>query len=282
VARLAWCTTYLGRPTSPVLINVVDGEPEDDHRDVWAPDEDGTRHLGIATPRLLLDLDQREHERRVVGVVGHHPPLSGRPRARYQVRVADAGHQLIPEPANAGVVADVLANCVEVGIPRGDPSDVMAIAAQLPAGTRVMPLFSRISARGITRSRLHSVLVFGELSVGLFLVRPGEVIELAPGLPRSLTSARTAISRSWGAARAWTTLVPVANDAEVLVRQAHDCARRAGTTLLEVTTHAVSRVEDAPEAGYLPGMTHASILFENPVVGPVPIDRGFAVPFAIE
>ena len=59
--RVAWNVSYLGRPTSPVILDVVTGaqNPPEDH-DRWIPDKNGTHALRVATPDLLRALDERE------------------------------------------------------------------------------------------------------------------------------------------------------------------------------------------------------------------------------
>ena len=104
--RVARNVAYLGRPTSPVILDVVMGiqNPPEDH-DRWIPDENGTRALRVATPDLLRALDEREEQRRRSRVTGTHPTLDVRPTARYWFD-GDNVQPVAPRPS--GVLADAV------------------------------------------------------------------------------------------------------------------------------------------------------------------------------
>ena len=72
--KVARSVEYLGRPTSPVLLDVVDGAVEaPPHHSCWEPDPTGWIQLRVGTEGLLAALDAREEERSRSTVTGTHP-----------------------------------------------------------------------------------------------------------------------------------------------------------------------------------------------------------------
>jgi len=84
--KVAWSVEYLGRPTSPVLLDVVAGAVKvPPGHSCWEPDQTGWIQLRVGTEGLLAALDAREEERRRSTVTGTHPYMSVRPTALYRL-----------------------------------------------------------------------------------------------------------------------------------------------------------------------------------------------------
>lgn len=96
--KVARFVEYLGRPTSPVLLDVVDGAVEaPPGHSRWEPDPTGWIQLRVGTEGLLAALDAREEERRRSTVTGTHPYMSVRPTAPYRLVGGRPGDGAVPD-----------------------------------------------------------------------------------------------------------------------------------------------------------------------------------------
>ena len=280
--RVARRVAYLGRPTSPVILDVVEGvqEPPEAH-ERWIPDENGECALRVATPELLRALDEREEQRRRSRVTGTHPPLDVRPTARY--RQAGAGARVM-----ASAPWDVLADAVLYRFPGGRSGGVTVGAAdaativdqlrgQVPDLEWVLPLFGEVGRRAVSVLR-GFVLRAGsapgavEFAVrsGVVRVRPSELRELA-ALPRVVRAATAPSS-------VWTSVVPVEMEQEVVVGRLRMLADQLGVRLGWVGRHLQARASVGPDACEPGGAAHLTVIFDEAVAGPVVLDGVCLVP----
>ena len=282
--RVARLVTYLGRPTSPVILDVVEGAQEaPGAHSRWIPDENGRCVLRVATPELLRALDEREEQRRRSRVIGTHPPLDVRPTARYRRAGADNGAQVM-----ALAPRDILVDAVLYRFPGGRSGGVTVSAAdattivdqlrgQVPALEWVLPLFGEVGRRGVPVLR-GFVLQAGsapgaiDLAVrsGVVKVRPSELRELA-SLPRVVRAATAPSS-------VWTSVVPVEMEPEVTVERVQALADRLGVRLVWVGCHMQARASVGPDACEPGSAAHLTVVFDEVVAGPVVLDGVCLVP----
>ena len=142
---------YLGRPTSPVLLDLV-ADAYEGAMDVWRPDDAGPIHVPVATPALLTALDQREAERAEDGTPGYHPRIR-RPTARYRLEAGLAVDE--PRLAVPAVVDDVLDSAVSYELRGVSPDGLAAVVAALkPAGGVLVPVTGTWERQGKVDSRV--------------------------------------------------------------------------------------------------------------------------------
>lgn len=280
--RVARNVSYLGRPTSPVILDVVMGiqNPPEDH-DQWIPDENGTRALRVATPDLLRALDEREEQRRRSRVTGTHPTLDVRPTARYRFD-GDNAQPVAPRPSEA------LADAVLYRFPGGRSGGVVVAASdaativdqlkgQMPTLTWVLPLFGNIGRRGLPVLRGIAVRADSVLDEAAFAVRGG-VVTVRRAEPRALASLPRVVRAATAPSEAWTSVVPVETGPEVVDARLRALAEDLSVRLVRAERHALARASVGPDACEPGGATHLTVVFDRAVAGPVVLDGVWLVP----
>lgn len=285
--------TYLGRPTSPVIVQHLAGESWDDAVSSagltrWEPDERGRVVLRVATPRLLAALDQRELEREESGITGHHPPLTTYPMARYRkVRPFDPGSGQEVAVASPGELSAAIEVLNYYPTPRATPADVPAIMQATGAvegnGRFLLPVVGASEYRGQVTERLFGVATYGIVPEPREYLHGRELVDL--GLPRAAVAGATAISTvraAWGSAAAWSTIAPVEDQRERLQEALTVLAQEADAQIRDATVHDACRHPHGADMSTHPGLTHVSVLFDRPVDGPLVIGGGVMLPFPIQ
>lgn len=273
---------YLGRPTSPVIINrtTTDAHTQESATR-WDPDPAGPTALNIATPRLLAALDARERERDMVGVTGHHPRLSARSQGRYRVTHVGGPTGLVYQRATKARVAQAVTSVAFQRTPGAVPEDIGAVVDALLEGAHpgafVAPVYGVSSEKGMESRRLFGAVTHGVLGVPRSYVSGRDLVDLPalkPGAPSQ--SAKTVIAQTWGTAHAWTTSAPVHLDRDELVTDVQNMADTFRVEIVEAQTHDAPRDPNGMDTATHPFATHLSVLFNAPVTGPV-IHRGLAL-----
>ena len=275
---------YLGRPTSPVLLDVVDGAVEaPPGHFCWEPDQTGWIQLRVGTEGLLAALDAREEERRRSTVTGTHPYMSVRPTAPYRLVGGRSGDGAAPD------TRELLRTCSLYRMPHSGrhgavlvhAADAALVMEQLrdslgEAGW-MLPLIGGLGRRHLPV--LRGVLVAGGPrlpSVGL-AVRTGVVearlaeTRTMASLPRVLRAATTPSSQ-------WTTVVPTAEEPEHIVSLLEECASGLGCRLVGAERHSDSRSDGGIDVQEDNGRWHVSVAFDAKVSGPVVFDGTLMVP----
>lgn len=266
---------YLGRPTSPVIIDRSTMTPDPQHgQTVWEPDPEGTHRLGVATPALLHALDSRERERELVGVTGHHPRLGARPTARYRATRVGDGPGVVCEAASQAQMAAAVASLAFWRTPGAAPEDAAAVLEALEVdgqdGVMALPVFGVQTRQGLETARMFGVLTQGVAPRERFYVRGRQVQDLlSPAVGAPTASSKRAVRQAWGTAHAWTTTVPVTGDRERLSDELQEVAAALGTGIVDAQLHVHSRDPHGSSAEAHPALTHFSVLFTDAVSGPV-------------
>ena len=282
--KVARFVEYLGRPTSPVLLDVVDGAVEvPPGHSCWEPDPTGWIQLRVGTEGLLTALDAREEERRRSTVTGTHPYMSVRPTAPYRLVDRRSGDGAAPD------TRELLRTCSLYRIPHSGrqeavlvhASDAALVTEQLrdslgEAGW-MLPLIGGLGRRHLPV--LRGVLVAGGSrlpSVGL-AVRTG-VVEVRLAETRTMASLPRVLRAATAPSLRWTTVVPTAEEPEHIVSLLEECASGLGCRLVEVERHSDSRSEGGVDVQHDNGRWHVSVTFDAEVPGPVVFDGTLMVP----
>ena len=282
--KVARSVEYLGRPTSPVLLDVVDGVVEvPPGHSCWEPDPTGWIQLRVGTEGLLAALDAREEERRRSTVTGTHPYMSVRPTALYRLVDGRSGDGAAPD------TRELLRTCSLYRMPHSGrqgavlvhASDAALVLEQLrdslgEAGW-MLPLIGGLDRRHLPV--LRGVLVAGGSrlpSVGL-AVRTG-VVEARLAETRTLASLPRVLRAATAPSSLWTTVVPTAEDPEHIVSLLEECASGLGCGLVGAERHSDSRSDGGIDVQEDNGRWHVSVTFDAKVPGPVGFDGGLMVP----
>lgn len=280
--RVARNVAYLGRPTSPVILDVVTGaqNPPEDH-DRWIPDENGTCVLRVATPDLLRALDEREEQRRSSRVTGTHPTLDVRSTARYRFD-GDNERPVAPRPS------EVLADAVLYRFPGGRSGGIVVSASdaativdqlkgQMPTLTWVLPLFGNIGRRGLPVLRGIVARACSVLDEVAFAVRGG-VVTARRAEPRALASLPRVVRAATAPSEAWTSVVPIETGPEAVDARLRALAEDLGVRLVRAERHALARASVGPDAREPGAAAHLTIVFDRAAAGPVVLDSVWLVP----
>lgn len=282
--KVARSVEYLGRPTSPVLLDVVDGAVEvPPGHSCWEPDPTGWIQLRVGTEGLLAALDAREEERRHSTVTGTHPYMSVRPTALYRLVGERSGDGAAPD------ARELLRTCSLYRMPHSGrqgavlvhASDAALVTEQLrdslgEAGW-MLPLIGGLGRRHLPV--LRGVLVAGGSrlpSVGL-AVRTG-VVEARLAETRTLASLPRVLRAATAPSLRWTTVVPTAEDPEGIVSLLEECASGLGCRLVGAERHSDSRSDGGIDVQENNGRWHVSVAFDAKVPGPVVFDGALMVP----
>ena len=282
--KVARSVEYLGRPTSPVLLDVVDGAVEvPPGHSCWEPDPTGWIQLRVGTEGLLTALDAREEERRRSTVTGTHPYMSVRPTALYRLVDRRSGDGAAPD------ARELLRTCSLYRIPHSGrqgavlvhASDAALVTEQLrdslgEAGW-MLPLIGGLGRRHLPV--LRGVLVAGGSrlpSVGL-AVRTG-VVKARLAETRTLASLPRVLRAATAPSLRWTTVVPTAEEPERIVSLLEECASGLGCRLVEAERHSDSRSDGGIDVQEDNGRWHVSVAFDAEVPGPVVFDGALMVP----
>ena len=282
--KVARSVEYLGRPTSPVLLDVVDGAVEaPPGHFCWEPDPTGWIQLRVGTEGLLAALDAREEERRRSTVTGTHPYMSVRPTALYRLVDRRSGDGAAPD------ARELLRTCSLYRMPHSGrqgavlvhASDAALVTEQLrdslgEAGW-MLPLIGGLGRRHLPV--LRGVLVAGGsrlASVGL-AVRTG-VVEARLAETRTLASLPRVLRAATAPSSQWTTVVPTAEEPERIVSLLEECASGLGCRLVGAERHSDSRSDGGVDGQEDNGRWHISVAFDAEVPGPVVFDGALMVP----
>ena len=282
--KVARSVEYLGRPTSPVLLDVIDGAGEaPPGHSCWEPDQTGWIQLRVGTAGLLAALDAREEERRRSTVTGTHPYMSVRPTYPYRLVGGRPGDGAAPD------TRELLRTCSLYRMPHsGRHGAVLVHAADAALAMEqlrdsleetgwMLPLIGGLGRRHLPV--LRGVLVAGGLrlpSVGL-AVRTG-VVEARLAETRTLASLPRVLRAATAPSLRWTTAVPTAEDPESIIRMLKKCASGLGCRLVEVERHSDSRSDGGVDVQEDNGRWHVSVAFDAKVPGPVVFDGTLMVP----
>ena len=282
--KVARSVEYLGRPTSPVLLDVVDGAVEvPPGHSCWEPDPTGWIQLRVGTEGLLTALDAREEERRRSTVTGTHPYMSVRPTALYRLVDRRSGDGAAPD------ARELLRTCSLYRMPHSGrqgavlvhASDAALVTEQLrdslgEAGW-MLPLIGGLGRRHLPV--LRGVLVAGGPrlpSVGL-AVRTG-VVEARLAETRTMASLPRVLRVATAPSLRWTTVVPTAEEPEHIVSLLEECASGLGCGLVGAERHSDSRNDGGINVQEDNGRWHVSVAFDAEVPGPVVFDGALMVP----
>ncbi len=282
--KVARSVEYLGRPTSPVLLDVVDGAVEvPPGHFCWEPDSTGWIQLRVGTEGLLAALDAREEERRRSTVTGTHPYMSVRPTAPYRLVGGRSGDGAAPD------TRELLRTCSLYRMPHSGrqgtivvhAADAALVMEQLRDSLEetgwMLPLIGGLGRRHLPV--LRGVLVAGGLrlpSVGL-AVRTG-VVEARLAETRTMASLPRVLRAATVPSLQWTTVVPTAEEPEHIVSLLEECASGLGCRLVEAERHSDSRSDGGIDVQEDNGRWHVSVAFDAKVSGPVVFDGTLMVP----
>lgn len=282
--KVARSVEYLGRPTSPVLLDVVDGAGEaPPGHSCWEPDPTGWIQLRVGTEGLLAALDAREEERRRSTVTGTHPYMSVRPTAPYRLVGGRSGDGAAPD------TRELLRTCSLYRMPHSGrqgavlvhASDAALVMEQLRGSLGeagwMLPLIGGLGRRHLPV--LRGVLVAGGSrlpSVGL-AVRTG-VVEARLAETRTMASLPRVLRAATVPSLQWTTVVPTAEEPEHIVSLLEECASGLGCRLVGAERHSDSRSDGGVDVQEDNGRWHVSVTFDAKVPGPVVFDGGLMVP----
>ena len=282
--KVARSVEYLGRPTSPVLLDVVDGAVEaPPGHFCWEPDPTGWIQLRVGTEGLLAALDAREEERRRSTVTGTHPYMSVRPTYPYRLVGGRSGDGAAPD------TRELLRTCSLYRMPHSGrqgavlvhASDAALVTEQLrdslgEAGW-MLPLIGGLGRRHLPV--LRGMLVAGGSrlpSVGL-AVRTG-VVEARLAETRTMASLPRVLRAATAPSLRWTTVVPTAEEPERIVSLLEECASGLGCRLVGAERHSDSRSDGGIDVQENNGRWHVSVAFDAKVPGPVVFDGTLMVP----
>lgn len=282
--KVARFVEYLGRPTSPVLLDVVDGAVEaPPGHFCWEPDPTGWIQLRVGTEGLLAALDAREEERRRSTVTGTHPYMSVRPTAPYRLVGGRSGDGAAPD------TRELLRTCSLYRMPHSGrqgavlvhASDAALVMEQLRGSLGeagwMLPLIGGLGRRHLPV--LRGVLVAGGSrlpSVGL-AVRTG-VVEARLAETRTMASLPRVLRAATAPSLRWTTVVPTAEEPERIVSLLEECASGLGCGFVGAERHSDSRSDGGVDVQEDNGRWHISVAFDAEVPGPVVFDGGLMVP----
>lgn len=282
--KVARSVEYLGRPTSPVLLDVVDGAVEvPPGHSCWEPDPTGWIQLRVGTEGLLAALDAREEERRRSTVTGTHPYMSVRPTALYRLVDRRSGDGAAPD------TRELLRTCSLYRMPHsGRQGAVLVHAADAALVTEqlrdalgeagwMLPLIGGLGRRHLPV--LRGVLVAGGPllpSVGL-AVRTG-VVEARLAETRTMASLPRVLRAATAPSSQWTTVVPTVEDPEGIRDMLKKCASGLGCGLVGAEHHSDSRSDGGVDVQEDNGRWHVSVAFDAEVPGPVVFDGALMVP----
>ena len=282
--KVARSVEYLGRPTSPVLLDVVDGAVEvSPGHSCWEPDPTGWIQLRVGTEGLLAALDAREEERRRSTVTGTHPYMSVRPTYPYRLMDAQVGDGAAPD------TRELLRTCSLYRMPHSGRQDAVLVhaadAALVTEQLRdslgevgwMLPLIGGLGRRHLPV--LRGVLMAGGsrlASVGL-AVRTG-VVEARLAEIRTMASLPRVLRAATAPSLRWTTVVPTAEDPEGIRDMLKKCASGLGCRLVGAERHSDSRSDGGIDVQEDNGRWHVSVAFDAEVPGPVVFDGALMVP----
>lgn len=282
--KVARSLEYLGRPTSPVLLDVVDGAVEvPPGHSRWEPDPTGWIQLRVGTEGLLAALDAREEERRRSTVTGTHPYMSVRPTHPYRLVGGRSGDGAAPD------TRDLLRTCSLYRMPHSGrhgavlvhAADAALVMEQLRDSLEetgwMLPIIGGLGRRHLPV--LRGVLVAGGLrlpSVGL-AVRTG-VVEARLAETRTMASLPRVLRAATAPSLRWTTVVPTAEDPEGIRDMLKKCASGLGCRLVGAERHSDSRSDGGVDVQEDNGRWHVSVAFDAELPGPVVFDGTLMVP----
>ena len=282
--KVARSVEYLGRPTSPVLLDVVDGAVEvPPGHSCWEPDPTGWIQLRVGTEGLLAALDAREEERRRSTVTGTHPYMSVRPTAPYRLVGAQSGDGAAPD------TRELLRTCSLYRMPHSGregaalvhAADAALVMEQLRDSLEgigwMLPLIGGLGRRHLPV--LRGVLVTGGPrlpSVGL-AVRTG-VVEARLAETRTMASLPRVLRAATAPSSQWTTVVSRVGEPERIMRMLKERASGLGCRLVEAECHSESRSDGGIDVQENNGRWHVSVAFDAVVPGPVVFDGTLMVP----
>ena len=282
--KVARSVEYLGRPTSPVLLDVVDGAVEvPPCHFCWEPDPTGWIQLRVGTEGLLAALDAREEERRRSTVTGTHPYMSVRPTAPYRLVGGRSGDGVAPDTRellrtcslyrmpHSGRQGAVLVHAVDAALVMEQLRDSLGEAGWM------LPLIGGLGRRHLPV--LRGVLVAGGSrlpSVGL-AVRTG-VVEARLAETRTMASLPRVLRAATAPSLRWTTVVPTAEEPEHIVSLLEECASGLGCRLVGAERHSDSRSDGGIDVQEDNGRWHVSVAFDAKVPGLVVFDGTLMVP----
>lgn len=282
--KVARSVEYLGRPTSPVLLDVVDGAVEvPPGHFCWEPDPTGWIQLRVGTEGLLAALDAREEERRRSTVTGTHPYMGVRPTAPYRLVGGRSGDGAAPD------TRELLRTCSLYRMPHSGrqgavlvhAADAALVIEQLRDSLEetgwMLPLIGGLGRRHLPV--LRGVLVAGGPrlpSVGL-AVRTG-VVEARLAETRTMASLPRVLRAATAPSLRWTTVVPTAEDPERIRDMLKKCASGLGCGLFGAERHSDSRSDGGVDVQEDNGRWHVSVAFDAKVPGPVIFDGTLMVP----
>ena len=282
--KVARSVEYLGRPTSPVLLDIVDGAVEvSPGHSCWEPDPTGWIQLRVGTEGLLAALDAREEERRRSTVTGTHPYMSVRPTYPYRLVDVQVGDGAAPD------TRELLRTCSLYRMPHSGRQDAVLVHAadaalvmeqvrdSLEETGWMLPLIGGLGRRHLPV--LRGVLVAGGprlASVGL-AVRTG-VVEARLAEIRTMASLPRVLRAATAPSLRWTTAVPTAEDPESIIRMLKKCASGLVCRLVEAERHSDSRSDGGIDVQEDNGRWHVSVVFDAEVPGPVVFDGTLMVP----
>ena len=282
--KVARSVEYLGRPTSPVLLNVVDGAVEaPPGHSRWEPDPTGWIQLRVGTEGLLAALDAREEERRRSTVTGTHPYMSVRPTHPYRLVGGRSGDGAAPD------TRELLRTCSLYRMPHSGrqgavlvhAADAALVMEQLRDSLEetgwMLPIIGGLGRRHLPV--LRGVLVAGGLrlpSVGL-AVRTG-VVEARLAETRTMASLPRDLRAATAHSLRWTAVVPTAEDPEGIRDMLKKCASGLGCRLVGAERHSDSRSDGGIDVQENNGRWHVSVAFDAKVPGPVVFDGTLMVP----
>lgn len=278
--ELLGAVTYLGRPTTPVVIDrLAVFRPPTDTGVLWEPDPGGDVVLRIATPRTLRLLDQRHAQRQTVPTPDYNPRMASQDTARY--RRSRRGQPIPPITyPSRGTLQQAAATMTWLPLPGALADDITTIAALLPAGHALLPAYWQQQDLGKVTDRLTGALVHPALIAPVTVITNQKVTTSRPR-PVPTTAARTdQLAAACATATAWTTPAPVTADPEVLIGQLQHLAHTHGAALVDAQTHDTPRPPGSPATDTNPQLTHVSVLFDRPISGPHHLDRTLLLPIA--
>lgn len=254
---------YLGRPTSPAVINVSVAEPgfeaPDDYGQIYVPDPAGRIRLSVGSPQTLQARDAAHAIQSSVGRV--NVPNVPIPRTWVRYRV----HELVPVPAAGGRRAAYDLARTATWFPAAATWPLSAVAPMVAAARRsgaswVVPVIDDERVLGLLADVDPAS---DEATTGLLGVIAGRVVRARPSA--QISPAAIDVLRDYvGSSTTWTTDLPVAaapglSDA---IHGLRDAAR---------AVHAVSH--DEPLGRYTvmpgPGTHYVTVVFDEPVTGPL-------------
>lgn len=276
---------YLGRPTSPVILNRLP-EPSEDDADhtIWTPDPAGKHRIQVATPQLLQALDAREQEREAVGITGHHPRLTARPVAHYTRHLPGKTTRGSVTPATAATVNQIAQGLTYYATHGATPTDAIAVtdALRTPNSSALaVPVFGTLTSQGLEIPRLFGMAIAGPGPASIWCLVNGQPQELTARILRGNRTEQALIAQVWGTAMGWTTMVPVANQPADIRSQLCHIAAAHGATIADATLHTVARYPLAPDIGFNPQLTHISVLFDQAIEGPIDLAGVALTPFQL-